>query len=361
MESCKDYDIVEYVDGKRMLEADLYDDEGRIRFNRIELYPLLRDVVLRNHNGQFKYEPTPDKIEEVVSALCPVYTGAVVERVSIKKCVFLSVHQPKYQKALHETLNHLKRWKMPPISVHYGYSWSTANESSFYECMKHSAIDGRRPELTCAMLEVFDAFARENEPNEWLLYCEDDVRATNVEPHDDLRFLHNVPEDAEMVRPYIGKNSRCSIKDAKYRPSYGGWSAHALYVSGRGCRKVVDYARKHGWRFECDFDMFRMTRSATQVPIGIMPAWWDGISSDWRLGPAHSCNIPDVLDEHEKLAVYHTDHVLWNQTSLPVAKPLYPNKTNTTPPRRQAYAGPSCSRDDVNEEVAPANVVDNVK
>tara|TARA_B100001057_G_C22626969_1_gene862855 strand:+ start:310 stop:825 length:516 start_codon:yes stop_codon:yes gene_type:complete len=160
------------------------------------------------------------------------------------------------------------------------------------------------------MLEMFEKFARESQGNEWLLYLEDDVRPVNISTNEDLRFLYNVPEDAEVIRPYIGSNTACALSDLRYSASFGGAAVHALYISSSGCRKVVAYARKHGWKHCVDVDLFRISIPGMAVPTGF--DGWSFSNSDCDIAPHGQ------LEKGEKLAMYHADHIIFNQTSSPV-------------------------------------------
>ena len=77
-----------------------------------------------------------------------------------------------------------------------------------------------------------------------MLYFEDDVRPINISMDENLHFLYNIPSNAELIRPYIGKNEWCSLKNVTYNRSFGGGNNHAFYISVSGCKKVLHYALK---------------------------------------------------------------------------------------------------------------------
>jgi hypothetical protein len=71
----------------------------------------------------------------------------------------------------------------------------------------------QRNEYTIGMLEIFENFVNNRETeNDWLLYFEDDVRPINLDKSEDLTKLYNIPLDAELIRPYMGKNEICNLK-----------------------------------------------------------------------------------------------------------------------------------------------------
>jgi hypothetical protein len=173
--------------------------------------------------------------------------------------------------------------------------------------MKHKNI---RNELTIGMLEIFENFVNEDENEDrWMLYLEDDVRPINLNEGDNLSTLHNVPEDAELIRPYIGKNEFCDIKNVKYKISYSGGYCHAFYIKVSACKKVINYAKKYKWKYNCDIDIFKLAKHCGNFPTG-----YDG----WSLSAANNVNdITDKLQEYEKISMYHLTHCIFNQTSLP--------------------------------------------
>ena len=161
------------------------------------------------------------------------------------------------------------------------------------------------------MLEIFERFVENSDGNEWLLYFEDDVRPVNIDKEQDLNYLYNIPKDAEMIRPYIGKNKKCDIKDIKYSESFGGGYTHAFYISTLGCKKVLHYVKKYKWKWNIDADLFIISKFYIDTPTG-----YDGWSKRAING---SCDIHNEISEDEKIAIYHTSHILFNQTSLPCA------------------------------------------
>ena len=311
LQSCKSWRRT--IEGQEtFLEAHLYDTSGGIKFNRILLHPALRNVHLSNDNGILRYRPTREQDDYAMSKLFPLYSGPTSARIPIRKCVILSVDTPKYRKTLAKTLGVLDELRLPPVSVHKGRTPEDVHLSPFDAATRGVAARRRRDRpLICGMLEVFDAFSRESKGNEWLLYFEDDVRPVNIRVDEDLRFLYNAPEDAEVIRPYIGSNTACALPDLRYAPSYGGGLTHAMYISSSGCRKVVAYARKHGWKHAVDMDLFRMSRCAGETPTGL-----DGWSFWEQDG---SCCVRSRVEKREKLAMYHMNHIIFNQTSNPCA------------------------------------------
>ena len=161
------------------------------------------------------------------------------------------------------------------------------------------------------MLEIFDKFLNESQGNEWLLYFQDDVRPVNVSKSENLNYLYNIPEDAELIRPYIGKNTPCKLKNIKYLESYGGAANHAFYISTEGCRKVLNYAKKYGWKFEDDVDLYKISKFNIDVPSG-----YDAWSLKYTNG---QCDSVSVDSDDEKLAIYQMDNIIFNQTSMPCA------------------------------------------
>ena len=158
--------------------------------------------------------------------------------------------------------------------------------------------------------EIFENFINESIGNEWLLFFEDDVRPVNIDKSEDLNFLYNIPKDAELIRPYIGKNSKCKLNDIQYLFSFGGGLNHAFYISTNGCRKVINYAKKYKWKFNCDIDLYKLSKFNQDIPTG-----YDG----WSFSSTEGiCDAVKVDSEDEKLAIYQMNHIL-NQTSLPCA------------------------------------------
>jgi hypothetical protein len=158
------------------------------------------------------------------------------------------------------------------------------------------------------MLEIFENFVNKSEnDNEWLLFFEDDVRPVNIDVNEDLTKLYNVPLDAELIRPYIGKNEQCNLQDVKYNVSFNGGLNHALYISSGGCKKVLNYARKYQWKYICDIDIYKIARGCSGFPTGY---------DCWSLDSCNGNNdISWRLEEHEKINTYHLSHVIFNQTS----------------------------------------------
>lgn len=289
-----------------VLQAELLDMQGNWIFNKLEIHPLLLNKPLINDNGIFKYTLTREEDDEIMKSLLPVYDGPTLPYIHIKQCVMLSVDLPKYNGIRSETLQVLNQYKLPPIHVHYGRTPATVKSSPFYDC-----IDLTRPinrvENTVGFLEIFDNFANQHNDGDWLLLFEDDVRPVNVSLEEDLTKLYNVPVDAEMIRPYIGKNEHCALTDITYNVSYGGGNNHAIYVSVAGCKKIVNYARTYKWKYDGDIDMYKIAKHCRCFPTGL-----DG----WGLNSTRGKNDV-VLEEDGKLSTYQMSYVIFNQTSAP--------------------------------------------
>ena len=223
IKSCKSYTI-----NMGILEAYLYAINGNVQFNRLKLYPLFKNVELFNNDGFLQYAPDKEQDDNIMNKLFPTYVGETVSEINIKKCIMLSVDVNKYNKIRNETLQILKMYNLPNIEIYFGYTSSTITNSRFYEYMYNKQ---QRNELTCGMLEIFEKFVSESIGNEWLLFFEDDVRPVNIDNSDNLNLLHNIPKDAELIRPYIGCNKLCKLIDLTYKKSFGGGLNHAFYIS----------------------------------------------------------------------------------------------------------------------------------
>ena len=299
---------VEEIDGQKYLSAYLYDCKGNIVKNKIRLHPLLENYHLDNINGILTYNLTREENNYVMNKLFPIYSGEKINKIQIKKCVILSVDTDKYNKLRNETINIINQYNIPKFSTYLGFTSKTVSESIFYNCMENKNI---RNELTCGMLEIFDKFVNESIGNEWLLFFEDDVRPVNVDINENLNFLYNIPKDAELIRPYIGENTKCELKDIQYKNSYGGGYNHAFYISTNGCKKVINYAKKYGWKFNADIDIYKLSKFYQNIPTG-----YDG----WSFNSTNGlCDALKVDSEDEKLSIYHMNHIIFNQTSLPCA------------------------------------------
>lgn len=287
-----------------MLEAELRSINGTWKYNKLEIHPLLLNKPLINDNGIFKYQLSDEESDHIMSALYPIYQGQL-RPIIIKKCMMLTVNLPKYNKTRQETLELLSEYKLPPVEIYYGHTPETIKTSKFYNCLTSLQY---RPTLTLGMLEIFDKFVNESEEDEWMLYMEDDVRVINVDKHDDLTKLC-VPSDAELIRPYIGKNEPCHLDQLQYRVSSDGGLNHAIYVSVSACKKILHYAKTYKWKYVCDIDLYKLSSHG-----GLFPTGYDA----WGL---YSCNgkndITGTLKEHEKIKMYHLSHCIFNQTSLP--------------------------------------------
>lgn len=293
--------------GKEYLEVTLRDEHGRPRRNRIELHPALRSSRLVNRNGTLAYEPADE--ESVMAQLFPAYVGPKIPLVRVDACVMLSVDVPKYAAARNATIANLRRFSLPTVRVHLGYTPQTMHRAPYYRYMHDPKR--QRGELTLGMLDVFAEFARAFSSG-WLLYLEDDVRPVNVRDGADLGALRNVPADAELIRPIVGRDEPVDLGTVTYRHSYGGGLNHAIYISASGCRKVLAYVTAHGWRYVCDIDLYKLARGCGEFPTGL-----DG----WSLVASGGANeITPLLAEDEKIAMYHTSHILFDQTSLPISR-----------------------------------------
>ena len=288
-----------------ILETELQDYNGEWKYNRIEIHPALKDQKLVNRDGTLTYEIDDDT--EVMNTLFPIYKGETIPKISVDQCVMLSVNVPKYNKAREETLKILGNYKLPPIEVHYGYTPETIQTAPFYNRMKNP---DSRNELALGMLDIFENFTKKYPKNGWLLYFEDDVRPINVIEGTDLATLHNIPIDAEMIRPYTGKNSNIDMKTIQYRTSYGGGLNHAFYISSSGCQKVLRYVKSHKWQYVCDIDLYKLAKGCGEYPTGL-----DG----WSLRSTENKNdISSTIPEEDKIVMYHTNNILFDQTSNPL-------------------------------------------
>jgi hypothetical protein len=294
---------------RNVIEVELPDGNGNWKYNNMEVHPALLNKKLINDHGLLKYILTKEENNIVREKLFPKYKGPTLPDINIKKCVMLSVNIEKYNKARNETIRLLNEYKIPPITVFYGYTSDNIKTSKFGKYMKTE--EGQRDEVAVGMLEAFENFVNEsNGKNEWMFYCEDDVRVVNLDKSTDLTKLYNVPVDAELIRPYIGKNEKCKLQDLTYYVSYGGGMNHAIYISTEGCKKVVNYAKKYGWKYVCDIDIYKIAKFCGNYPTDL-----DGYS-------LASCNgvntISDKLNESEKVVMYHLSNTIFDQTSLPV-------------------------------------------
>jgi len=121
------------------------------------------------------------------------------------------------------------------------------------------------------MLEVFNKFVYESKSdNDWLLFIEDDVRPINISTNEDLTKLYNVPDDAELIRPYFGKNENCDLKNVNYRISYSGGLTYALYVSVKGCKKILNYVKKYKLKYIGNYDIFKISKYCGGILLDMM-------------------------------------------------------------------------------------------
>lgn len=292
------------------LKVELRRANGSYIYNELGIHPLLRNTNLTNCDGIFKYDLTKQEDDIIMGVLFPLYQGVTIPSITIQQAIMLSVNIPKYNTTRNQTFAHLKNFNLPPISVYFGFTPNTVTKSYFYQFMDNT---NQRNEHTLGMLEIFNKFVKENEDkgNNWLLYFEDDVRVSNLDMSEDLTRLYNVPEDAELIRPYIGKNEPIDLKHVQYSISYGGGNNHAFYISRDGCKKVLNYATKYKWKYICDIDIYKLSKYCENFPTG-----FDG----WSFKACNGKNdITRKLAEDEKINMYHLSHRIFNQTSLPVA------------------------------------------
>ncbi len=292
------------------LEVELKNDNDIWIYNKLEIHPLLLNQNLINKNGILTYNLNKEDDNKIMKQLFPNYNGNTIPETVVNDCVMLSVNIPKYNKIREETLNILNDYKLPKIDVFYGYTPDTKFNSKFYDLMENK---DQRNELALGMLEIFENFVNKYEntnKNQWLLYLEDDVRPINVNKNDNLNILYNIPADAELIRPYIGKNEEINMKNMKYNISYSGGLNHAFYISVSGCKKVLNYAKKYKWKYVCDVDLYKLAKHCGGFPTGI-----DG----WSLESTNNSNdITPLLQEKEKINMYSMSNIIFDQTSLPL-------------------------------------------
>ena len=294
-----------------ILECYLRRIDGGFNYNRIEIHPLLLNKHLINKNGVFTYQLSREEDDTIMEQLFPKYEGPVIETLNIDECQILSVNIPKYNHAREVTLDNLKLYTLPPINVHMGYTHHNYHMSRFSSLLTNPK---ERCELTAGMLEIFDNFVnkyKDINENAWLLYFEDDVRPVNITIGTDLGRLYNVPADAELIRPYIGKNTLCDIKNLSYKLTHSGANRHAFYISVKGCQKTINYANKYKWYYRGDITFFKLAKGCTNFPVGYDGWTYKNSSLDG------TNNISPKLLESEKIIMYAMSHVIFNQISLP--------------------------------------------
>ena len=292
-----------------LIDVILYDDNGNPRHNRIEAPIELRDARLVKRKGVLVYELDAAENEQLMEKFFPEYTGTTIPLVRVDSCVMLSVDIKKYESARDATLANLRRYVLPPVRVHLGYTSKNMHNSPYYSLMQDPVK--YRAELTLGMLDIFTEFVSEHESG-WLLYFEDDVRPVNVPDGTDFSVLRNIPVDAELIRPIIGRDEDVDIDSVKYRHSYGGGNNHGFYISVSGCKKVLKYVKENGWRFYADIDLYKIARGCGQFPTGL-----DG----WTFLNSEGANdISPLLAEEDKIVMYHMSHILFDQTSLPISR-----------------------------------------
>ena len=292
------------------LEVELKNDNDNWIYNKMEIHSLLLNQNLINKNGRLTYELDKEDDDKIMKQLFPNYNGNTIPETIVNDCVMLSVNIPKYNKIREETINILNDYKLPKIDVFYGYTPQTKFNSKFYDLMENK---NQRNELALGMLEIFENFVNKYEKinkNAWLLYLEDDVRPINVDKNDNLNILYNIPADAELIRPYIGKNEEINMKNMKYNISYSGGLNHAFYISVSGCKKVLNYVKKHKWKYVCDIDLYKLAKHCGGFPTG---------NDGWNLSSVNNNNnITPLLEENEKIHMYSMSNIIFDQTSLPL-------------------------------------------
>jgi hypothetical protein len=203
----------------------------------------------------------------------------------------------------------LKRYNFPPVNINISYDNETSYRSKYYDCI----FDEKNTNIgfILKMLEIFEHFVIQygkeskdsNEP--WLLFLINNVELMNVSSKENLKTLYNIPIDAELIRPNIGINERCKLKDMKYKISYGGSSNHSFYISLSGCKKVLHYAQKYKWRFDSDVDLYKIARGCLNFPVGY---------DNWTFKKSNNINgISDMLLESEKLNMYSMTHSIFTK------------------------------------------------
>ena len=231
----------------------------------------------------------------------------------------VSIDNPKYNEIRNETINILNEFNIPKGTVYMGYNSENVKDSPFYKYMERDGFWARN-ELACGMLEIFEKFVEESNGNEWLLYFQDDVRPVNITKNENLNFLYNIPKDAELIRTCIGDNTNCEIKNLRYKNSYSGGSNHAFYISTSGCIKVLNYTKKYKYTYIDDVDIYRLSKFYINSGFGLDN--WHTVADNNEIEKKiyiEFINKLDNLKEEEKIAIYHMDNIIFNQTSFPSA------------------------------------------
>ena len=290
---------------KNILEAELKNINDEWIYNKIEINVLLLNKNLINNNGSFQYSVSKEEDNEIMDKILYLYKGPILDYVEIEECCLLSIDEITYNIRRNKTLDVLNKYNIPLITGYYGYTKENAEKSDFFKYMKNK---NRRNYLTVGMLEIFNNFIskykNKNNKNSWLLYLEDDVRPININNDDDLTKLYNVPIDAEFIRPCIGQNKKCNLENIKYRVSFGGKNNSAFYISLSGCQKVINYAKKYGWRYDYDIDLYKLGKECKGFPTG-----FDG----WTLVATDNQNeIPELLSDDEKINMYSMNESIFN-------------------------------------------------
>ena len=294
----------------QILEAELLNQDGKWIYNKIHYVQELQHLPLINRNGSFYFVLDKEQDDIFMGQLFPYYQGVTIPRIEIDECFLLSVECKPYNLIREKTLSILNSYQLAThFNVYYGYTNELdASKSIFFPYMEQSAS---RKHITVAMLEIFDLFVKKYQfikSNAWLLYLEDDVRPINLQTKD-VRYLFNIPQNAEVIRPYIGSNSIIDLRQMRYQISFGGGNMHACYLSVSACQKILHYTKKYRWKYPCDVDLFKLAVGCTLFPTGI-----DG----WNFGHCnHQNDITPLLEKSEKIYMYSMSNIIFNQTSLP--------------------------------------------
>lgn len=290
-----------------ILKCLLKGKNGKVQLNELELHPLFANISLGNEDGWLTYRVSREENAILMQQLYPAYAGAS-KTIHIDEGVILSIDTPKYNRVLKKTQAVLAGYKLPEVRVHLGYDATNYRGSRFDGFV--ATTD--KPQIAMGMLDIFEAFALKHSGSKdaWLLYLENDARPINVERSENMKVLLNVPEDAELIRPFVGKNQKYVAEKATYQYDWGGGLAHAFYISAAGCQKVVAYALKYKWKYVCDIDIYKLAKRCPGYPSG-----FDG----WSFRATNGVNaISSVLEEDEKIRMYGLSENIFDQASNPL-------------------------------------------
>lgn len=238
-------------------------------------------------------------------ALFPIYHGET-KTIQITSAYMLSVNIPKYNQSRKNTLLALQAVKLPKIQVHLGYRPDRTHLSTFSRYVVKGAP---KANITVGFLEMCSRFIRTNPPHSWAWFFEDDVRACNVKRMEDLTVLYHVPIDAEMIIPIrtLGNDKVFyHPQQTVYRRAWGGGMNQAMLVSTSACQKIIRYAKKFGWKYVVDIDLYRLAKDCLCIPTG-----YDGHQENpW-------IHLSKKIPSEDKISMYSMNSYLFNQTSLP--------------------------------------------